>query len=179
MLMAYTWYQAREKEKALAEVDQVIAMNPNLAEAYTLQGRLKYLESDLKGAEVSFGKSLAVDPNQFDALLWMGTLLREQGRLPEAEKNLTHALDLSPGEIRARFEYALLCADEEKDKRAAEVLESLVKDVPDYTEAHRTLATIYFRLGRTDDGKRERQIAKDLDAAIQKQDLERGRSLTK
>ncbi len=179
MLMAYTWSQVPDKEKALTEVNQAIALNPNLPEAYSLRGRLRYLESDIKGAEASFRQALALDPNEFDSLLWLGILLREEGRFPESEKDLTHALQLQPGEMRTRYQYALLCSGEGNDKRAAEMLESLVRDHPEYTEAHSTLATIYFRLGRADDGKRERQIARDMNAAIQKRDLEKGRTLTK
>jgi tetratricopeptide (TPR) repeat protein len=179
MLMAYTWWEAHDKEKALVEVNQVIALDPNLPEAYTLKGRLGFLESDLQGAEASFRKSLELDDNNFDALLWMGTLLRQEGRLPEADKCLAHALQLHPGEMRARFQYGRLLSDEGDDKRAAELLQALVRDHPEYTEAHRTLATIYFRLKRPDDGRRERQIAEQMDAAIDKKNQEQGRSMTK
>ena len=179
MLMAYTWWQAHDKEKALVEVNQVIALNPNMPEAYSLKGRLAFLESDLKGAETSFRKSLDLDDNNFDALLWMGTLLREEGRLPESEKCLSHALQLQPGEIRARYQLGRLYSDEGDDKRAVEMLQALVKDHPEYTEAHRTLATIYFRLGRPVDGRRERQIAEQMDAVIDKKNQEQGRSMTK
>jgi tetratricopeptide (TPR) repeat protein len=179
MLMAYTQWQAHDKGKAIVEVDRAIALNPKLPAAYSLRGRLAFLESDLKGAEASFSKALELDANDFDALLWMGTLLRQEGRLSESEKNLTHALELRPGEIRARFQFARLVSDEGDDKRAAELLEALIKDHPEYTEAHRTLATICFRLGRPDDGRRERKIAEEMDAAIRKKDEERGRSMTK
>jgi len=58
-------------------------------------------------------------------------------------------------------------------------LEALVKDAPEYTEAHRSLSTTYFRLGRVADGKREKKIAEAMDAAIQAKEQERGRSLKK
>lgn len=178
MLMAYTQWEAHNKAKAIVEVDQAIALDPNLPEAYGLRGRLSFLESDLKGAEAQFRKALALDPNFFDALLWMGTLLREEGRLPEAHEALGHAIQLRPKEIRVRYQFARLCSDEGHDDRAATILESLVKDDPGYTEAHRTLASIYFRLGRTVDGKRERKVVQAMDAAIQTRDLKQGRSLT-
>ena len=179
MLMAYTQWQAHDKGKSIVEVDRAIALNPNLPEAYSLRGRLAFLESDLKGAEASFRKSLTLDANNFDALLWLGTLLREEGQLEDSEKHLTHALELRPGEIRARFQFARLCSDQGNDKRAAELLESLVKEHPEYTEAHRTLATIDFRLGRTVEGRRERKVAEEMDAAIRKRDEAQGRSMTK
>lgn len=179
MLMAYTKYEAQDKAGAIVEVNRTIALNPNLPEAYSLGGRLAFLESDMKGAEASFSKALALDPNNFEALLWSGTLLREEGELQRSEKNLAHALELRPGEIRARYQFAFLCSEEGNDERAETLLEALIKDDPDYLEAHRTLATIYFRLGRADDGRRERKIAEQMDAEIQKRDQEKGRSMTK
>lgn len=179
MLMAYTQYQAHDKGKALVEVDRAIALNPNLPEAYSLQGRLEFLEAKPKDSEASFHKALALDPNQFDALLWLGTLLRQEGRLPESEKYLTRALQLQPGEIRARFQFARLCADQGNDQRAAMLLKALIKDHPEYTEAHRSLATIYFRLGKTADGRREKKIADEMDSTIQQRNEARGRSMTK
>lgn len=179
MLMAYTQYQAHDKGKALAEVNQAIALNPNLPGAYSLRGRLEFLEANPKASEASFHKALALDPNNFDALLWLGTLLRQQGRLQESEKYLAHALQLQPGEIRARYQFARLCSDEGDNKRAATLLEALIKDHPEYTEAHRTLASIYFRLGDPAGGRREKQIADEMDSAIQQRNEARGRSMKK
>jgi tetratricopeptide (TPR) repeat protein len=179
MLMAYTQWKAREMQKALAEVNQAIALNPKLPEAQSLRGRLVYLESDMKGAEESFRKALELDPNDFGALLWLGTVLREEGRFDEAEINLAHALELRPHETRARFQYAHLCADQGDDQHAADLLEQLIADRPDFIEAHAELATVYFRLGRKEDGKREKQIAQKLTTENREEDEERGRKFTK
>jgi tetratricopeptide (TPR) repeat protein len=178
MLMAYTQWKAREMQKALIEVNQAIALNPNLPEAYSLRGRLAFLESDLKGAEESFTKALELDPNDFGALLWLGTVLREEGRLPEAESALTHALQLRPDDSRARFQYAHLVSNEGNDERAAQLLESLIADHPEFIEAHSSLATIYFRLGRKGDDRREKQIFEKLHTESRESDESRGRSFT-
>ena len=179
MLMAYTKYGAQDKRGAREELKRVIELNPNLPEAYSLGGRLAFLEADLKGAEASFHKCLALDPNNFEGLLWLGTLLRQEGDLQDSEKNLAHAVELRPKDVRARFQYALLTSEEGDDKRAETMLETLIKDDPDYIEAHRTLSTIYFRLGRTEDGRREKRTADEMDAVVQKRALEQGRRLTK
>jgi len=179
MLMAYTQYKAHDKGKALVEVNRAIALNPDLPEAYSLRGRLEFLEANPKASEASFHKALALDQNNFDALLWLGTLLRQEGRLAEAGEYLTRALQLQPAEIRVRFQFARLCSDEGNNQRAAEILQALIKDHPEYTEAHRTLATIYFRLGRPADGRREKKIADEMDSAIRQRNEARGRSMTK
>jgi len=179
MLMAFTRMKANDKKGATEEVDRAIALNPNLPEAYSLRGRLTYLAADLDGAEAAFLEALALDPTAFDPLLWLGTLLREEGKLPEAHSRLEQANRLRPKEVRVRYQVALLCSDEGDDKRAAELLKALIKDAPEYTEAHRSLSTIYFRLGRGAEGRQERKVAEDLDAAIQARDQERGRKLRK
>lgn len=179
MLMAFTRMKANDKKGATEEVDRAIALNPNLPETYSLRGRLAYLAADLDGAEAAFRKALALDPTAFDPLLWLGTLLREEGKLPEARSHLEQANKLRPKEIRVRYQFALLCSDEGDDKKAATLLESLIKDAPEYTEAHRSLSTIYFRLGRATEGRQQRKIAEEMDAAIQAREQERGRKLRK
>jgi tetratricopeptide (TPR) repeat protein len=179
MLMAYTKYGAQDKAGAIVELKRAIELNPNLPEAYSLGGRLAFLEADMKGAEASFRKCLALDPNNFEGLLWLGTLLREEGDLEDSEKKLARAVELRPKDVRARFQYSLLVSEEGDDKRAETLLEALIKDDPEYIEAHRTLSTIYFRLGRTEDGRRERKAAEEMDAVVQQRALERGRRLTK
>jgi tetratricopeptide (TPR) repeat protein len=177
MLMAVTQMKANEKKRAIDEVDRAIALNPALPEAYSLRGRLAFLSSDLQGAETAFRKALDLDPNSFDALLWLGTLLRQQGQLTEAHSRLERAIQLRPKDILIRYQLALQCSAEGDDKRAAVLLESLIKDAPEYTEAHRSLSTIYFRIGRVAAGREQRKVAEAMDAAIQAQDQERGRNL--
>lgn len=179
MLMAYTQLKANNKKSALDEVNRAIELNPNMPEAYSLRGRIAYLDSDMTGAETSFSKAVSLDPNSFDSRLWLGTLQREQGRFDESTKNLEYAIQLRPKDSRVRYQDAKLCSDKGEDKKAAVLLEALEKDNPDFLEVHRSLATIYFRIGRPADGRRERKISEEMGAAIRKQDEARGRSLTK
>ena len=46
-------------------------------------------------------------------------------------------------------------------------LEALVKEAPQFTEAHVSLATVYFRQKRKADGDRERAIVAKLNAERQ------------
>lgn len=177
MLMAVTRMKANDHKGTMAELDRAIELNPTMPEAFSLRGRMAFIDSNLALAESSFRSALALDPNSFDALLSLGALLREQGRTDEARPLLEHALRLSPKEIRARYQYAVLCASDGDDKRAAELLEALIHDMPDYTEAHRSLSSIYFRLGRQAEGRQEREVAEKLDQALQTQDTTRGRTL--
>jgi len=46
-------------------------------------------------------------------------------------------------------------------------LESIVKEADNFTEAHVSLATVYYRLKRKADGDRERAIVQRLNAEAQ------------
>jgi tetratricopeptide (TPR) repeat protein len=177
MLMAFTRLKPNDKKGALAEVDRAIQLNPRLPEAYALRGRILFMSSDLPGAEAAFRSALALDPNAFEPLLFLGTLVRQQGRLDEARTLLERGVRLRPQEIRIRYQHAVLLAALEDDARALALLESLVKDAPYYTEAHRSLSTMYGRMGRPADARREREIADRMDAETQAKDQERGRTL--
>ena len=57
--------------------------------------------------------------------------------------------------------------DEGALDKARETLEGLVKESPQFLEAHVTLALVYYRLKRPDDSKREREIVQKLTAEAQ------------
>ena len=44
------------------------------------------------------------------------------------------------------------------------MLEPLVAEHPSFSEAHVSLATVYYRLGRSEDGDREQAIVQQLKA---------------
>jgi Tfp pilus assembly protein PilF len=47
-------------------------------------------------------------------------------------------------------------------EQACQALETLIKESPDFAEAHASLATVYYRLNRSADGDRERAISQKL-----------------
>jgi len=80
---------------------------------------------------------------------------------------LARALFVRPGDFAARYQIAAIDMTEGKIETARKSLESIVKEAPEFTEAHVSLATVYYRLKRKDDGDRERDTVKKLNAAQQ------------
>jgi len=72
-----------------------------------------------------------------------------------------------PNDLAARYQLASIAFQENKLEAARRDLEAIVKESPEYTEAHVTLATVYYRLNRKLDGDRERAIVQKLNAAAQ------------
>jgi tetratricopeptide (TPR) repeat protein len=122
-------------------------------------------DSDL--SEKEFRAELAVDAFNFDANLQLGAIARQQQNPDDAEKFFKRALETRPGDPGARYQVALIAVDRGKLDIARPELEALVKESPEFTEAHRSLSLVYYRLKRPVEGKREQEIAQKLTAEEQ------------
>lgn len=109
--------------------------------------KLDVLESDLK-------KILAQNPDNAEALNALGyTLLSFPGRLDEAEKYLSHALKLQPGEPVILDSYGWLLFKQGKAEQALGYLEqAYAKQKENEIAAH--LAEVLWTLGRKDEARR-------------------------
>ena len=120
---------------------------------------------DPAAAKDAFARELKINPNNFDANLQMGLLSRQDEQNDQALKYLQHALQIRPGDPGVRYQIALVEISAGQLAGASRDLESLIKDSPNFLEAHVSLATVYFRQKRKADGERERAIVAKLNAA--------------
>ena len=97
----------------------------------------------------------------------MGALLRQDQKNKEALDHFERALRSRPGDPGARFQIASVHFAQGNIDQARAELEQLVRNSPQFSEAHVTLATIYYRLKRKADGERERAIVQKLNAERQ------------
>lgn len=168
LLMGTTKYMASDFAGARTDFEKAIALNPNLPDVYSYYGLALLATGDQAGARSAFQKELRFNPNNFDSNLRMGVLFRQDDQNDEALKYLKHALQIRPGDPGVRYQIAAMEVSENKLPEAQRDLESLIRDSPDFLEAHVSLATVYFREKRKDDGNRERQIVAKLNAQRQR-----------
>ena len=71
---------------------------------------------------------------------------------------------LDPG---ARYSLGSLYVATGKIAEARQLLEGVVRDAPELTQAHVLLATVYYRLKMKEEGDRERAIVEKLTAGAQ------------
>jgi Tfp pilus assembly protein PilF len=110
---------------------------------------------------------LALDPNSFVATFELAVLAAKEQQWAEARKLFVRSLGLRPGDPGVRYQLAVLDLTEGQVEKARIALEAIAKESPDFTAAHVNLATIYYRLHRKEDGDREREIVRKLNAASQ------------
>jgi tetratricopeptide (TPR) repeat protein len=149
------------------ELAKAAALNPDLPELHVLYARALQLTGDSDQSLKEYKEELARDPYNFDANLMLGAMTRENQNFEEARKYFARALETRPGDPGARYQVALISLDEGKLADARQTLEELVKESPQFTEAHVSLSLVYYRLKRPEDGKRERDIVQKLTAEAQ------------
>lgn len=164
LLMGTTKYMVSDFAGARSEIQKAIELNPNLPDVYSYYGLALLSTGDQAGARKAFQRELASDPNNFDANLRMGVLLRQDEDNDTALKYLRHALLVRPGDPGVRYQIASIEVSQGQLEKARQDLESLVKSSPNFIEAHVSLATVYFREKKKEEGMRERHIVAQLNA---------------
>ncbi len=167
LLMGTVKYLVADYAGARDDFEKAVALNPALPEAFAYYGMALLSTGDQAGARKAFERELQSDPNNFVSNLHMGVLLRQDEDNDAALKYLAHALQIRPGDPGVRFQIASIEMAQNRLAAASRDLEQLVKDSPNFIEAHVALATLYFREKRKTDGERERAIYAKLNAERQ------------
>ena len=149
------------------EFAKAVNLNSNLPDAHVLYAAALHLtgESDQSAREYQAG--LAQDPYNFEANLQLGANAREEHDYERAQQYFKRALETRPGDPGVLYQLALIDADQARLEQARQKLEALVKEYPDFTEAHVSLSLVYYRLKRPADGKKQREIVQRLNAEAQ------------
>ncbi len=149
------------------EFGKAVALDSTLPEAHVLYAQALHLTGDSEQSSKEYKAGLAQDPYNFEANLQLGANAREEHDYERAEQYFKRALETRPGDPGVTYQLALIDADQAKLDPARQKLEALVKEYPEFTEAHVSLSLVYYRLKRPEDGKREREIVQKLTAQAQ------------
>jgi Flp pilus assembly protein TadD len=176
LVLAIASREANDDIAAEKELRRTLELNPNLPTANANLGEVLVKMGDAPGAAEALRRELAINPNHFDAHLLLALLLRQDSKNEESLQHVQKALALRPGDPGALYQLALLHMANLDYEAARRVLEPLVKQELSFTEAHVSLAMVYFRLGRREDGAREQAVVQRLKAEKQaREDAEKAR----
>ncbi len=167
LLMGTTKLSMNDHAGAVVELAKAAELNPKLPDVYSYYGQALLTTGDPTGAAGAFRKALANNPNDFNANLQLAVLLKQDENFEDAVKYLRRALQVRPGDLSVRYQLASIDFSQGKLDASRSALESILKAAPNFTEAHVTLATIYYRLKRKADGDNERAIVVKLNAEAQ------------
>jgi Flp pilus assembly protein TadD len=176
LVLALASREANDDIAAEKELRRALELDPSLPTANGTLGDVLVRMGEGTAAVEALRRELDVNPNHFDSHLLLGLLLRQESKTDEAMPHLRKALALRPADPGVRYQIALVEIAAGELEPARVTLEALVKEEPTFTEAHVSLATVYFRLGRRADGQRHQAIVQELKREEKaREDAERAR----
>jgi tetratricopeptide (TPR) repeat protein len=167
LLIGTTKMNAQDFSDALGDLKKAVELNPRLPDVYSYYGLGLLATGDMAGAADAFRKELDLNPNDFVSNLQLGVVLKQDQLYDQARSYFERALRVRPGDPGVRYQLATLDLMTGAVEEARVKLEKLIKESPQFVEAHVSLATVYYRLKRKEDGDRERELVLKLNAEKQ------------
>ncbi len=173
VLLGQAQFAAQDFAAAAATLRKAVDENPNLPDAWSLYGHalLSTGAESIQDAKAAFQHALQLDPNDFSANLYLGSIFRHEGNYAQAMPYEDRALLLRPGSPEARFQIASLHAALDKLEDARTEFEQLEHEYPDFLEVHVQLAALYARMNLPKDSLREREIVQKLNDKARETEL--------
>lgn len=173
LLLSTVQLAGTENKKALANIAKALELNPSLPGAFSLLGQAKLNDGDPEGAKEAFFKELERNPADYEANLNVGALFRIEKDYERAAKHLNRAFGMRPQSVALKYQLGSLAMARQENTRALELLEQVTREAPSFIEGHISLATLYYRLKRKQDGDREQAIVRKLNEEIQQKELKK------
>jgi tetratricopeptide (TPR) repeat protein len=135
---------------ALQEMQKAITADPNRSESY-LDLALLQLRSNLpEQAEINFKKAAQLDSTAINAQLALGSFYETRNRIPEAEQQFKHTIEVAPRNPAPREALVRLYMAEGRKNEAESVLKQAKSELSDSSEGYRLLGDFYFASGDMD-----------------------------
>lgn len=144
------YFEKADLDAADRDISTALRLQPELPRALAARGFFLRAqpEPDLAASEAMFREALDSDPNMVDAMIWLGGVLRQQGRYDEAHDWITKAWQTDPLHAAVAANVARYLGER---GQLAEV-EQILLPLTDLPEPNRPaligLATLYKDTGR-------------------------------
>jgi tetratricopeptide (TPR) repeat protein len=146
---------------AIAQYRKAIAIDPHLPGVHYELAELLHTSTDeavKKEAELEYRAALVENAQDEKSILRLAELDAQKGNGEQSYEEYAKAVDLQPGDADAKLGLAKTLIAMNQSNKALPLLEDAVKLEPTNATAHYRLATLYRKMGRTDDAKREVEL---------------------
>jgi Flp pilus assembly protein TadD len=157
-LLAHEETREGNTNGAIAQYRKAIAINSLLPGVHFELAELLNTSQDpaiKKQAEAEYRAAVTADPHDEKAICKLGEIALQNGDLKQADDLFAAAVALEPADADAKLWLAKTLIEMNEPDKALPLLEASVQLEPTDATAHYRLGTLYKRLGRTDDAKRE------------------------
>ena len=146
-----TWFGALWPREAGSRAEKAAAraleVDPMLGEAYASLGLVRFWHGwDWKGAEEMFLRAIELNPSYAMARQWYASLLNSRGRLQDAQNQMLRAREIDPHAMIIQMNMADMPFFAREYEKAAEILNALLANVPQFFPALFNLGRAYVQL---------------------------------
>ena len=162
-VLAHEAIREGNTNRAITEYRKAIAIDPRLPGVHYELAELLNTSSDpaiKKDAVAEYRIALEQNPQDEKAILSLADIAEQQGETDQAYRDYSKAVELQPSDADAKLGLAKILIAMNEDDKALPLLEASVKLEPTDPTAHYRLSTLYRKMGRMDDARREVELYK-------------------
>ena len=148
---------------AIAQYRKAVAIDPHLPGVHLELAELLRTSADetvKKAAEQEYHAALLENAQDEKSILRLAEIDGQKGNTAQSYQEYTKAVELQPADADAKLGLAKTLIEMNQSDKALPLLEQTVQQEPTNATAHYRLATLYRKLGRVDDARRETELYK-------------------
>jgi len=160
-LLAHEETREGNTNGAIGQYRKAIAIDPHLPGVHFELAELLRTSQDpavKKESEQEYRAAVAENPQDVKAICALAEMAEIKGNTQQAFADYSKAVALQPGGADAKLGLAKVLIEMDQPDKALPLLESSVQLEPTDATVHFRLATLYRKLGRMDDAKREVEL---------------------
>jgi tetratricopeptide (TPR) repeat protein len=150
-------------DEAIAQLQRVVEMDPNYAEAHYNLGIDFSRKGQIDDAVAQFQQALDLNPNYAEAHYNLGVIHDEKGRVDDAIAEFQAALESKPSYAEANNNLGIALGEKGHFEAAIAQFEKALEANPKYAEAHNNLGNIFFQDRRLNEAINQYQKALEVD----------------
>ena len=160
-LLAHQEIKEGNTNGAIAQYRKAIAVDPHLPGVHFELAELLRTSQDpavKKESEQEYRTAVAENPQDVKAICELAEMAETKGDTQQAFDDYSKAVALQPGSADAKLGLAKVLIEMDQPDKALPLLESSEQLEPTNATVHFRLSTLYRKLGRMDDAKREVEL---------------------
>lgn len=161
--LAHVELDEQNMQAAEDHLRDYLKLRPEDATAHYGLGHLLHMVTRNEEAKSELERSIALQPRQISSYYELGEIALDQKLDVDAKANYEKVLSMSPHHGGALTGMGILAFRKKEYAIAQQYLQSAVQYASDFPKAHYYYALVLARLGRTDEAKRESDLATALD----------------
>lgn len=162
-LLAHEDVRQGNTTAAVAQYRKAIAIDPHLPGVHYELAELLHTSSDQavkKESENEYHAALKENAQDEKSILRLAEIDAQKGNSEQSYQEYAKAVALRPSDADAKLGLAKTLIDMNQSEKALALLEETVQLEPTNATAHYRLATLYRKMGRVEDSKREMDLYK-------------------